>query len=101
MSVFLKDFLNYPSSPITDALPLFFGTSKNIIFQFVRKHLSLCFSSFFFLSDLRVESHIYFGEFVDVICSICFFEQIDLLKFMFRILDPTKTGFVDKVKLNK
>jgi len=40
-----------------------------------------------------------FGEFVEIVCTICLFEVQDLLKYVFYILDREKGGWIDKIEL--
>jgi Ca2+-binding EF-hand superfamily protein len=70
INTFLRDILNYPPSPLTDALPVFF--------------------------DTQAESHLVFGEFVEIVCQFCFFEQMDLLRYIFNVLDSGRMGKVEK-----
>jgi Ca2+-binding EF-hand superfamily protein len=70
---FFSNLMKYPRSPITDAIPQFM--------------------------DTKSEAMINFGEFVDIICTIAHFEQMDLLRFMFYILDPQRVGLIEKHEL--
>lgn len=67
---FFNLMLHYPRSPLTDAIPGFMET--------------------------RSEALLTFGEFVDIVCTFACFEQKDLIKFIWFILDPSKLGTVDK-----
>lgn len=70
---FLQKIIDYPRSPLTDNLP---G-----------------------LIDLKSEAQMNFGEFVELVCTICFFEEHELLKYFFYVLDQHRTGFVDVMEL--
>eukprot|EP01033_Poteriospumella_lacustris_P013525 gene13525-9678_t len=69
MEEFFIDVLNYPRSPLTDAIPGFF--------------------------DTKSEAFITFGEFVDVVCTFACMEQMELIKFVWYILDPRKVGTIE------
>lgn len=67
---FFKLLLHYPRSPLTDAIPGFIETKS--------------------------EAYFTFGEFVDLVCTFACFEQRDLIKFIWFILDARKLGTVEK-----
>lgn len=67
---FFFRLLDYPRSPLTDAIPGFMET--------------------------RSEVYLTFGEFVDVVCSFACMEQMELIKFVWYILDPRKVGTIEK-----
>lgn len=69
MEDFFLSLLDYPRSPLTDAIPGFF--------------------------DTKSEAFITLGEFVDVVCSIACMEQMELIKFVWYILDPRKVGTIE------
>ena len=53
----------------------------------------------FELLNTKEASAINFGEFVHISCTFSCFEAIEMLKFMFYILDREKTGYVDKTEI--
>lgn len=48
------------------------------------------------LIDSKSDNVLNFGEYVELTCTFACFEQIDLLKYFFYILDAHKTGLVEK-----
>lgn len=53
----------------------------------------------FELLNTKEASAINFGEFVHISCTFSCFEAIEMLKFVFYILDREKSGFVDKTEI--
>mmetsp|Transcript_30159 Transcript_30159/g.32869 ORF Transcript_30159/g.32869 Transcript_30159/m.32869 type:complete len:274 (-) Transcript_30159:44-865(-) len=51
------------------------------------------------LIDTKSDSGVTFGEFVELVCTIAFFERKELLRYFFYILDPNRTGLVEKHEL--
>lgn len=49
------------------------------------------------ISDTKSDSYLTFGEFVEIVCQFSFFEQLDLLRYIFNVLDADKLGKVEKV----
>jgi hypothetical protein len=66
---FCTRLLDFPRSPLTDAIPGFMET--------------------------RSEIYLAFGEFVDVVCTFACMEQMELIKFVWYILDPRKVGTIE------
>lgn len=66
---FFTRLLDYPRSPLTDAIPGFMET--------------------------RSEAYFTFGEFVDVVCTFACMEQMELIKFVWYILDPRRIGTIE------
>ena len=48
------------------------------------------------LIDPKTPLSMTFGEFVDTCSAFCLFEEDDIIKLCFKMLDPDMTGFVDK-----
>lgn len=82
---------------MTDALPVFFG-KKFYLLSFLEVFTANS-EVFFFgcLLETKSDSFLYFGEFVEIVCQFCFFEQVDLLRYIFNVLDADKMGTVEKV----
>lgn len=74
--------------PIQYYLDTVLGLSKNILTDAI-----------FELLNTKEASAINFGEFVHISCTFSCFEAIEMLKFMFYILDREKTGYVDKTEI--
>eukprot|EP01038_Epipyxis_sp_PR26KG_P007465 gene7465-10176_t len=48
------------------------------------------------LIDTKSDNGLKFGEYVEIICTICCFETSELLKYLFYVLDTQKSGLVEK-----
>lgn len=48
------------------------------------------------LINSKSDTGINFGEFVELSCTFACFEQVDLVKYIFYILDPSKTDLIEK-----
>lgn len=70
MDDFFDKIIHYPRSGLTDAM--------------------------YMLIESKSESQVHFGEFVEVICVFALFEQMELLRFFFFVLDTHKTGLVER-----
>lgn len=66
------------------------------VFVYPRSELT---DSLLGLIDTKSETCITFGEFIELICTIAFFERKELLRYFFYILDPNRTGLVEKHEL--
>ena len=74
--------------PIQNYLDIVLGLGKNILTDAI-----------FELLNTKEASAINFGEFVHISCTFSCFEAIEMLKFMFYILDREKSGYVDKTEI--
>lgn len=94
MDSFFVRVLEYERNPLTDGLLGLIGMSflTNVC------NVTSNYRSFRFLES-KSDAFMNFGEFVELVCTFCFFEQLELLRYMFYILDPQKTGLVEKHEL--
>ncbi len=53
----------------------------------------------YFIAGTELDAALNFGEFVDLICTVCCFEDTELIKYFFFVLNPHRAGFFQVVRI--
>lgn len=67
----------------------------NVLFQYFDLDRNVLTDRLLELIETKSSTNITFGEFFTLICTVCCFEQSEMLKYVFFVLDKDKTGYID------
>jgi hypothetical protein len=96
---FFELLIKYPRSPLTDNLLGLIGIDSHSArpIWFLVAHFFVCF----FSEGTKSEGSLDYGEFVELVSTFCCFEEMELLKYFFYILDPHRIGRVEIVSTDR
>lgn len=74
-------------------------TTKDFFEHLIKEPRNMFANALFELVDIDEYERLEFGEFMQVVCTYCSFEKIEILKFCFFIFDKDKHGYIEQDEL--
>eukprot|EP01039_Chlorochromonas_danica_P005278 gene5278-5813_t len=99
----IKNF-QFPQEKIEELWRLFtrydregkgFVTADDFFVDVIKVKRNGLTDAMFGLIDCKTNTHLNFGEFVELICTFACFERPELVRYLFYILDQNKTGLIE------
>ncbi len=92
---FFEQILHYGRSPLTDNLLGLIGKCVVELHHIATSLYSRCLTA-----ETKHEGSLNYGEFVELIATFCSFEEPQLLRYFFYIMDPHRVGLIEGVSIS-